>query len=332
MYMKKRLFATMLAFMAVFSFAGAEGATTSVLPPDVRVLQAQVESLMKQIESLKGMLSLQGREIKILRTELSLSRRLKQGSSGDDVKMLQELLATDPEIYPEGKITGVFGSMTEKALSRFQEKYHLDVVGETGPKTLELLNRFMREGGVGESGKIPKGLLQNAGRGPILPLLPQNDSGLKGYTRILDNRDGRAVASIELFTPGVKLDGATTTRPVNIYAGNCATSGVAMYALSPVVGGRSSTTLSVSTKVFLLGLPLSVGVSKSVDDATFVACGEIKLPARINAQSDTRVGEVEDGGQSEELMQEEMIRPLKLDTMFTPPFRERDGGETVTLP
>ena len=48
---------------------------------------------------------------------------LKKGVSNDDVKRLQQLLATDSEIYPEGTASGYFGNLTEKAVQRFQMKY-----------------------------------------------------------------------------------------------------------------------------------------------------------------------------------------------------------------
>jgi peptidoglycan hydrolase-like protein with peptidoglycan-binding domain len=51
------------------------------------------------------------------------SRNLRFGSSGDDVTRLQQLLAQDPSIYPEGKVSGYFGSLTERAVERFQLKY-----------------------------------------------------------------------------------------------------------------------------------------------------------------------------------------------------------------
>jgi peptidoglycan hydrolase-like protein with peptidoglycan-binding domain len=54
---------------------------------------------------------------------------------------LQTLLATKPEIYPEGLITGYFGQLTKKAVQKFQLNYK--VVGSkndpgfgfVGPKT-----------------------------------------------------------------------------------------------------------------------------------------------------------------------------------------------------
>ena len=48
---------------------------------------------------------------------------LKKGVNNDDVKRLQQLLATDSEIYPEGTASGYFGNLTEKAVQKFQMKY-----------------------------------------------------------------------------------------------------------------------------------------------------------------------------------------------------------------
>ena len=62
-------------------------------------------------------------------------KALALGSEGDDVTQLQELLAEDGDIYPEGKVTGYFGPLTEKAVKRYQEKYGIDQVGIVGPQT-----------------------------------------------------------------------------------------------------------------------------------------------------------------------------------------------------
>ncbi len=66
---------------------------------------------------------------------------LQPGSKGDDVKRLQQLLATDKEIYPEGQATGYFGNLTKTAIVRFQLKYGVIKKatdpgnGNLGPKT-----------------------------------------------------------------------------------------------------------------------------------------------------------------------------------------------------
>lgn len=64
---------------------------------------------------------------------------LKVGDSGDSVRCLQELLAADPDIYPERLITGYFGLITRAALIRYQKKHCLEGVGYVGPQTKKRL-------------------------------------------------------------------------------------------------------------------------------------------------------------------------------------------------
>ncbi|MFA6608307.1 MAG: peptidoglycan-binding protein [Candidatus Paceibacterota bacterium] len=73
----------------------------------------------------------------------SLSQPISQGFSGDDVKILQAFLSTDPTIYPEGLITGYYGNLTKNAIKRFQKKYNIEQVGIVGPKTLKKLNELL---------------------------------------------------------------------------------------------------------------------------------------------------------------------------------------------
>lgn len=54
---------------------------------------------------------------------MQLKRALKVGLSGADVTALQEALASMPDVYPEGKVTGYFGALTKAAVGKFQMKY-----------------------------------------------------------------------------------------------------------------------------------------------------------------------------------------------------------------
>ncbi|HVM73652.1 MAG TPA: DUF4214 domain-containing protein [Candidatus Paceibacterota bacterium] len=49
-----------------------------------------------------------------------ISRTLKLGSTGPDVSQLQEFLAQNPIIYPEGLVTGYYGTLTQAAVERWQ--------------------------------------------------------------------------------------------------------------------------------------------------------------------------------------------------------------------
>lgn len=54
------------------------------------------------------------------------------GASGADVRLIQLVLSKDASMYPEGLITSYFGSLTRKAVGRFQEKYGIAKQGDAG--------------------------------------------------------------------------------------------------------------------------------------------------------------------------------------------------------
>jgi len=64
-----------------------------------------------------------------------LNRSLAIGARGEDVRALQEFLASDPALYPEGYATGYFGTLTKRAVERFQSRNGIEAVGIVGPKT-----------------------------------------------------------------------------------------------------------------------------------------------------------------------------------------------------
>ena len=78
-----------------------------------------------------------------LSSTASLTKELSPGAKGDDVKALQEYLAKDKDIYPEGLVTGYYGPMTTAAVRRFQAKYGISQVGRVGPATLQKLQELM---------------------------------------------------------------------------------------------------------------------------------------------------------------------------------------------
>jgi hypothetical protein len=69
------------------------------------------------------------------------------GVSGEQVKVLQSILARDNSIYPEGLATGYYGTLTKKAVGRFQERYGLaktsdSFYGLAGPITRAKINEI----------------------------------------------------------------------------------------------------------------------------------------------------------------------------------------------
>ena len=80
-----------------------------------------------------------------------LERNLTLGNEGVDVTLLQQLLLAEG-VYPEGRITGYFGSLTRKAVVRFQEKYRAEILrpaglsggtGFVGPSTRAKINTLL---------------------------------------------------------------------------------------------------------------------------------------------------------------------------------------------
>lgn len=88
---------------------------------------------------------------KAVSEESGISKDLAYGSRDAQVKLLQECLAKDKAVYPEGTVSGYFGKKTEAAVSRFQEKYKEEILtpfglsrgtGKVKSKTIEKLNEL----------------------------------------------------------------------------------------------------------------------------------------------------------------------------------------------
>jgi peptidoglycan hydrolase-like protein with peptidoglycan-binding domain len=136
-------------------------------------LETMTQSLLKQVESLR-------QQINQLQTQLTqveqqvqeiirFTKTLRKGAANEEVTRLQEFLKTDPQVYPEGLVTGYFGTITEKAVKKFQEKHAGDILkplglsqgtGVVGTKTIEKMNEVLEE--AGKSGNVPPGLLKTA--------------------------------------------------------------------------------------------------------------------------------------------------------------------------
>lgn len=113
-------------------------------------LQAKIVELKAQIVELQAKIAaiLEKRE-----TCGKFSQNLYLGMKNDYVRCLQEfLMAQGKEIYPQGLITGFFGSLTEAAVIRFQEKYREEILlplglkngtGFVGPSTRSKINQLL---------------------------------------------------------------------------------------------------------------------------------------------------------------------------------------------
>lgn len=112
-----------------FAFAQTASTTGTALVGQIQSLNAQIAALQQQRDQ----------------AVVSLVNTIRQGSSGEQVAILQALLAADSSIYPEGVVSGFFGKLTAQAVKRFQKKHGLEQVGNVGPKTLRKLQEFLME-------------------------------------------------------------------------------------------------------------------------------------------------------------------------------------------
>jgi peptidoglycan hydrolase-like protein with peptidoglycan-binding domain len=102
----------------------------------LKALQIQIQAAQQQQRSVIG----------------QLMTTLNQGSKGENVMLLQQLLSQDPSIYPEGTVSGFYGKLTAAAVKRFQKKHGIEQAGNVGPKTLKKLNELFGKYGTSTSG------------------------------------------------------------------------------------------------------------------------------------------------------------------------------------
>ncbi|EDX82829.1 Putative peptidoglycan binding domain protein [Synechococcus sp. PCC 7335] len=86
----------------------------------------------------------------------SLSRILRRGSVGEDVKALQRAL--NALAFEAGNTNGEFNTQTERAVTRFQQKAGITIDGEVGPETWSALG-----GELGLVNRPDQGILQELG-------------------------------------------------------------------------------------------------------------------------------------------------------------------------
>lgn len=125
-------------------FYNAPGLSSPVVSSTIML--AASGSAAFQSGVIQGLISSKGAAITGAIT--SITKRLVFGMTSSDVKSLQEILAQDKSIYPEGIISGYFGKLTQKAVERFQEKYGIanpGIIGygEVGPHTRAKLNELL---------------------------------------------------------------------------------------------------------------------------------------------------------------------------------------------
>ncbi len=152
MKVKKVIVSGVLCAVAVFGGAQAASAETTTTSTKTNAeMLAQIQDLMKLITDLQAKIAEARGEIKELVKDLSV------GAEGDDVKEIQELLASDPELF-KVKPTGYYGPLTEEAIKKFQARYGLPVTGVVDEATREVMRELKMER---KNGMVPPGLVKS---------------------------------------------------------------------------------------------------------------------------------------------------------------------------
>ncbi|MEN9560937.1 MAG: hypothetical protein RIQ56_210 [Candidatus Parcubacteria bacterium] len=133
------------------------GTSAADLQSQVQALLNRVTQLQQQLGTGTGVGTSPGAGVPAASSAAcpNIGRVLKKGSSGDDVRRLQQFLAQDPSVYPEGTASGYFGSLTEAAVKRWQVKYNIVSAGTSestgygvvGPRTSAAIALLCSTGG-----------------------------------------------------------------------------------------------------------------------------------------------------------------------------------------
>lgn len=253
----KKVVAIVLAlgiFAPAFAFAQTASTTSATtLVGQIQTLQTQINSLQQQQQQYMA----------------TLQMTLKQGSTGEQVAVLQALLSADPSIYPEGIVSGFFGRLTGEAVKRFQKKNGIEQVGFVGPKTLKRLQEHLKErplafdnatstkGVRGEDKREDKHEKKNEDRRPCA-IVPPGHLIAPGWLKKHKGEDKPIVPECQKLPKGIKDlldrdhddddDNSTTTPPI-------------ADALVPVISAISTSNIS-STTVMISWLTNEPSTSK----------------------------------------------------------------------
>lgn len=136
-----------IVILSVLFFHPAHAQTVTELQAQIAVLQAQIIQLTTQLTEL---IRLAGGSTGT--SGAGLTRNLARGdadaTTGGEVSKLQRFLAQDASVYPEGRVSGFFGELTELAVKRWQAKKGIissgspetTGYGRVGPRTREAMN------------------------------------------------------------------------------------------------------------------------------------------------------------------------------------------------
>jgi hypothetical protein len=154
----KKTIAVALSFAFVF-FVLETHAQAATQPTNAELIKT-IQELRAEIRVLKAQLNDKNATTTTTTTnKLRLKQEYGIGATNEEIKILQKILATDASIYPEGMVTGYFGPLTAKAITRLQTKYKLENRGVLTAETRDFINSILEAHGI-ENAFIPADILK----------------------------------------------------------------------------------------------------------------------------------------------------------------------------
>lgn len=245
-------------------------ALIQTLEQQIAILKAKIAEVATRLEILKQAKAGLKEATQDVKGTLRLINQLKLGAKGEQVKTLQEILATDPEIYPEKLITGNFGALTAKAIKKFQKKWGIKQEGEVGPKTLSKINEILKDG-AGNSGKVPPGLLIAPGILKKIGYQPQPLPGQDlppGIAKKLDHATTTPTTTPDIQAPVIsdlQATGTTATSVLITWTTDEPANSKIYYGTSTPLGITAAKTASAAA----LTLSHSLGLSELTTSTTY---------------------------------------------------------------
>jgi hypothetical protein len=305
----KKLYSSAIASIVVLSSIGLSAVPVSgqAVSNDLRTQLDLIAKLTEQIRALKAQIENLNQQRQ--ESTVQLVSILREGSTGDEVRVLQALLAVDSSIYPEGLVTGYFGRLTAQAVRKFQAKHKLEQVGQVGPKTRERLKELLSDNPIsleydhedshGDENKrvcaiVPPGhliapgwLKKNDGMRPIVPECQTLPPGIAK----------RIVSTQATTTPDI-------TAPV--------LSAIAISNVASTTATVDWTTDEMATSKVYYGLttPLDLGTALTVVDATFVSSHSLNLSGLVASSTYYYVVESKDSSNNTSTSSELMFVTL----------------------
>lgn len=292
------IFVTAALLIGSTTTALANTTTSSSTDAVIAQLQIQIADLMAKIAALKQAQSdVQAAKQNVSGT-LQLIGNLKEGMSGEQVKLLQTILATDKTIYPEGTVSGYYGRLTKEAVKRFQKHHGIEGTGFTGPKTMNKVNELLlntpllknedKDDGKGEGrrGEMKRGSEFCIAVPPghlIAPGWRKHHEGGNEEGGKNNDQEDTVIPRCKTIPPGIwdKIKNSSTTPPVTPTPDT--TAPVLSVITSTVTGSTTATVTwttneAATSKVYYgTTTPVNTSTALTLSDATLVTTHTLGL-------------------------------------------------------